>query len=179
LYQSAVVSNAEHIIIRTLSKFYTHISLQKLKEYLNFNGSLVQCANKVLQISKSNRLRLEVDLSSKSVKIFPTLNVFSSLTSSLRDFSKSIVSVQNAKRLQEAKQTHSSNFRAEWNAAKALYQKKKKFMKDYVNTLKEKDQKMEDSHVQRHVNIEEQLKLKNTEIISQNKKERKKKELEE
>lgn len=38
---------------------------------------------------------------------------------------------------------------------------------------------MEDSHVQRHVNIEEQLKLKNTEIISQNKKERKKKELEE
>jgi len=105
--------------------------------------------------------------------------VFNTLTSALKDLGKSMVAMQSQKKLQDAKALHASTFKDQWNAEKEFYKKKKKFMKNYVNTLKEKDQKMEDSVVQRHINIEEQLKQKNQEIIGINRKERKKKELEE
>lgn len=51
-------------------------------------------------------------------------------------------------------------------------------MRDYINRLKEKDQKMEDSQLQKHLNMDEELNIKNKEQISIIRKERKKKELE-
>mmetsp|Transcript_95604 Transcript_95604/g.206274 ORF Transcript_95604/g.206274 Transcript_95604/m.206274 type:complete len:192 (-) Transcript_95604:658-1233(-) len=52
-------------------------------------------------------------------------------------------------------------------------------MKKYINQLKEKDQKMEDSALQKHMVLDEQFTIKNKELITQSKKERKKKELDE
>jgi len=77
-----------------------------------------------------NKLNLEIDFSNLSVKVNPSESVFNTLTSALKDLGKSVVALQSQKKLQDAKATHASTFRTQWNAEKEFYRKKKKFMKN-------------------------------------------------